>query len=227
MSIKALIPVRSGSQRVKNKNIKPFADSSLLEIKIKQMLRIKKKGLIDEVIVNSNDDSMLDLALSLGAKAVKRDEYFATDLTPNEEIYENYAKNIDCETIVFADATNPLLKDESIIKCIEIYKKLDKNIYDSLATANIVRLFMWQNGKSLNYDENHKPRSQDLPKILALNYALHIFSREFMEFKKRIVGFKPYFFELDKLEALDIDEELDFEIAEFLYKKFIERKEKQ
>ena len=40
MKIKALIPVRSGSVRVKNKNIAPFAGSSLLEIKIRQMLRI-------------------------------------------------------------------------------------------------------------------------------------------------------------------------------------------
>ena len=39
--IKALIPVRAGSQRVKNKNIRPFAGSNLLEIKVKQMLSIK------------------------------------------------------------------------------------------------------------------------------------------------------------------------------------------
>ena len=45
----AIIPVREGSQRVKNKNIKPFANSSLLEIKIHQMLRIKEQGYIDEV----------------------------------------------------------------------------------------------------------------------------------------------------------------------------------
>ena len=50
--IKALIPVRAGSQRVKNKNIRPFAGSSLLEIKIKQMMRIKE---LDGVIVNSDN----------------------------------------------------------------------------------------------------------------------------------------------------------------------------
>ena len=60
--IKALIPVRAGSQRVKNKNIRPFADSSLLEIKIKQMQRIKE---LDGVIVNSDSDEMLDIAKSL------------------------------------------------------------------------------------------------------------------------------------------------------------------
>ena len=72
--IKALIPVRAGSQRVKNKNIKPFAGSSLLEIKIKQMQRIKE---IDGVIVNSDSEEMLSLAQSLGTQIVRRDNYYA------------------------------------------------------------------------------------------------------------------------------------------------------
>ncbi|WP_170999465.1 hypothetical protein [Campylobacter sp. MIT 12-5580] len=130
MIIKALIPVRSGSERVKNKNIKPFAGSSLLEIKIKQMLRIKA---LDGIVVNSNCDEMLEIAHKLGVETVKRDEYFALSLTPNEEIYENYAQNIDCDTIVFADCTNPLIKDETIIRAIDTYHSLGSN-YDSLAT---------------------------------------------------------------------------------------------
>ena len=75
MNIKALIPVRAGSQRVKNKNIKLFAGTSLLEIKIKQMLEIKE---IDGVIVNSDSDEMLEIAKSLGAETIKRDDYFAS-----------------------------------------------------------------------------------------------------------------------------------------------------
>ncbi|MCD7780640.1 MAG: hypothetical protein LUH05_08220 [Candidatus Gastranaerophilales bacterium] len=63
--IKALIAVRSGSVRVKNKNIKPFCGSSLLEIKIKQLLSILQ---IDGVVVNSNDDIMLDTAKNMGQK---------------------------------------------------------------------------------------------------------------------------------------------------------------
>ncbi|TEY03979.1 cytidylyltransferase domain-containing protein [Campylobacter sp. US33a] len=219
MKISALIPVRSGSQRVKNKNIRPFAGSSLLEIKIKQMLRIKKAGFIDEIVVNSNSDEMLEIARYLGAKTVKRDEYFALDLTPNEEIYENYAKNLDCDVVCFCDVTNPLIKDETILRAISLYKNLEQE-FDSVVSANVVRFFMYKDGKTLNYDENHKPRSQDLPLILALNYAIHILKKDFMLKHKRIVGFKPYLFEIDKMEALDIDENLDFEIAEILYSKF-------
>lgn len=215
MIVKALIPVRSGSERVKNKNIKPFAGSSLLEIKIKQLKRISEIG---SIVVNSNCDEMLTMAKNLGVETVKRDEYFALSLTPNEEIYADYAKHIECDVVLFADVTNPLLSDESIKKAIQTYKNLDSK-YDSLVSVNAVRLFMWQNGIPLNYDESKKSRSQDLPEIFALNYAIHIFPHEILK-HGRIVGQKPFLFELNKLEALDIDEPLDFEIAEFLYKKY-------
>lgn len=56
MKIKALVAVRSGSQRVVNKNIRPFAGSTLLEVKLNQLKRIPN---LDGIIVNSNDDQML------------------------------------------------------------------------------------------------------------------------------------------------------------------------
>lgn len=219
MGIKALIPVRSGSQRVKNKNIRPFADSSLLEIKIKQMLRIKDLGLIEDVVVNSNCDEMLKLAKSLGVSVVKRDEKFARSDSPINLVYEDLAKNIDCDDVLFCDCTNPLLKDATIIKAIDMYKNMDKNKFDCVVSANDVKLFMYKDNKPLNYDENAKPRSQDLPEIYALNTALHLISREYMVNCKRITGNNPLFIINDRYEGVDVDEEIDFEFAEFLYKK--------
>ena len=74
--VKALIAVRSGSERVKNKNIRPFAGSSLLEIKIKQLSRV---ACIDGIVVNSNDPEMLAVARALNCEA---------DLCGRENIYE-------------------------------------------------------------------------------------------------------------------------------------------
>ena len=61
----ALVPVRKGSQRVKDKNIKNFGGTSLLELKIKNL---KKISLIDEIIVNSDSDDMLDIGKKLEQK---------------------------------------------------------------------------------------------------------------------------------------------------------------
>ena len=214
--IKVLIPVRAGSVRVTNKNIKPFADSNLLTIKVEQMKRIKG---IDGVIVNSNSDEMLEIAAGLGAEAVKRDEYFASSTVCMNEVYKNMAENSDCDTIIFADATNPLIKDETIEHCIKAYfENLDE--YDSLTTVNEIKQFMWQDGKPINYDAANKPKSQDLPDIVALNHAISIIPRKLMIEKMDIIGYKPNLFKIDSVEATDIDNEIDFEFAEFMYKKY-------
>lgn len=216
MKIKVLIPVRAGSERVKNKNIKPFAGSNLLAIKIQQMNGIED---IEGVIVNSNSDEMLELASKLGAETVKRDEYYATSSVSMNEVYKNMAENCNCDVILFADATNPLVTKKTICKCIKSYKEnLDK--YDSLTTVNEIKQFMWQNGKPINYDKNNKPRSQDLPDIVALNHAISIIPRELMIRNKDIIGNKPQLYKISSLEATDIDTELDFEFAEYMYKKY-------
>ena len=212
--IKALIPVRSGSLRVKNKNIRSFADSSLLEIKIKQMLSIKE---LDGVVVNSNSDEMLDIAKQLGAEIVKRDEYYATSEVSPNDLYVNIAENFNADIMVFANATNPLIENHTIIDCIEIYKNLTNN--DSVNTVNLVKEFLWLDGKAINYSPDRKPKSQDLPDIMAINHAVNVIDKKLMAERRDIFGYKPYLKIIDKVEAIDIDDNMDFDFAEFMYKK--------
>ena len=98
--VSALIAVRSGSVRVKNKNIRTFNDSTLLELKIKQLQSVKE---IDDVVVNSNSEDMLNLAKELGAKTVKRDDYYASNTISMSSVFEDMAKNMDCENILYAN----------------------------------------------------------------------------------------------------------------------------
>ena len=215
MKIKALIAVRSGSVRVKNKNIKPFADSSLLEIKIKQMQRIKE---LDGVVVNSNDDAMLEIAKSLGAETVKRDEYYATSEVSPNDLYVNIAENFPADIMVFANCTNPLISDKTVSECIKFYEaNLGK--YDSVNTVNYVKEFLWENGSAINYNPDNKPRSQDLPDIVAINHAVNVIHKDLMIARKDIFGYTPYLYPVDKIEAIDIDDMIDFEFAEFMYRK--------
>ena len=214
--IKAIIPVRKGSQRVINKNIRPFANSNLLEIKINQLKKINK---LDGIIVNSDDDEMLEIARNLGVEAVKRDSYFASSTVSINEVYVDLANHCDSDVILLADVTNPLIKDETVELAIDKYFE-NLNNFDSVNTVNTVKMFLWKDGNPLNYTEENKPRSQDLPDIYAINSAINVLSKETMLKRKAFVGFKPYLLPVDNLEGLDIDEQIDFEIAEFLYKKW-------
>ena len=211
--MKALIPVRSGSLRVKNKNIRSFADSSLLEIKIRQMLSIKE---LDGVVVNSNSDEMLDIAKSLGAETIKRDEYYATSEVSPNDLYVNIAENFNADIMVFANATNPLITNETVVECIDLYN--NQKDFDSINTVNLVKEFLWLDGKAINYNPDKKPRSQDLPNIVSINHAVNVIDKNLMKQRRDIFGFKPYLKIIDKVESIDIDDDIDFRFAEFMYK---------
>ena len=216
-TIKALIPVRAGSERVKNKNIRPFAGSNLLEIKIKQLQQI---NVLDGIIVNSDSDEMLEIAKNLGVETFKRDPFYATSEISANQFYENIAKNFTGDVILLSNVTSPLIKTETIVKLIDIFSNLNPTEFDSLTTATNLKEFLWKNNKPLNYDPRKKPRSQDLPNILSLNHAIGLMRKNTMIKYKDIVGLKPLIIPIEKEEAIDIDNEIDFEFAEFMYKKY-------
>lgn len=217
MKIKALVAVRSGSVRVKNKNIKPFAGSTLLDLKLQQLKRIPN---LDGVVVNSNSEEMLEIAQKYGCEAVKRDEYYASNSVSMSDVYKNMAENFSGDIVAYINVTNPLLKDETIVQAIETYKKfMESREFDSVNSAHLIKEFMFQNNLPINYDLRHQPRSQDLPDIAALNFAINIISKEKMIECKNVVGYKPNIYIIDEVEATDIDNPIDFEFAEFVYKK--------
>lgn len=217
MKIKAMVAVRSGSVRVQNKNIKPFAGSTLLDLKLQQLKRIPN---LDGVVVNSNSDEMLAIAEKYGCESVKRDEYYASNSVSMSDVYKNMAENFSGDIVAYINVTNPLLKDDTIIKAIETYKSFaESGEFDSLNSAHLIKEFMFKDNLPINYDLRHQPRSQDLPDIAALNFAISIISKEKMIECKNVVGYKPNIYVIDEVEATDIDNPVDFEFAEFVYKK--------
>ncbi len=216
--IKAVIPVRAGSERVKNKNIRPFAGSNLLEIKITQLKQIDR---LDGIIVNSDSDEMLEIAKNLGVETFKRDSYYASSSVSANKLYRNIAETTSSDFILYTHVTNPLLETKTINMILTKFETFNKDSnYDSITTVSMLKEFLWQNGKPLNYDVNNKPRSQDLPEIFALNHAINLLSKNTMYDRRDLMGFSPYFYLLERIEAIDIDNEIDFEFAEFMYKKY-------
>lgn len=215
MKIKALVAVRSGSERVLNKNLRPFAGSNLLELKLRQLKSIKE---LDGIIVNSNDDRMLEIADKLGVETVKREPLYATSSVSMSDVYKNMAENFNADIVMYANVTNPLVNTESYINGIKTFREI-RDRFDSLNSAHLIKEFMFLDNKPINYDLEHQPRSQDLPNIYALNFAFSILSKEDMIKYTNVIGRTPYMYELTESESVDIDTEFDFEIAEFLYKK--------
>lgn len=214
MKVKALVAVRSGSVRVHNKNLRPFAGSSLLEIKLEQLKRISN---LDGIVVNSNDDEMLLIAKKMNCEVVKRDEIYASNDISMSDVYKNMAENFNGDIVAYINVTNPLLRDETIEKAIDCYRK-NINLYESLNSAHLIKEFLFKDNLPINYDLRNQPRSQDLPDIAALNFAINIISKEKMIACRNVVGFTPNIFIIDEVEATDIDNQIDFDFAEFVYR---------
>lgn len=216
-SLCAMIPVRAGSKRVENKNLRPFAGSSLLEIKIRQLQAVEDLG---PIYVSSDSVGMLNVAADLGATPLERPVELASDSVPMSDVYAFLAGSVAEHTIVFTHVTNPMCGPEVYQRAIRAYGSRDPR-HDSLTTVSDVKEFLYWDGKPVNFDPRAKPRSQDLPDIVKLNHAVSIAPAQLMIDQKNLFGEAPILMTLDGLEAFDIDTELDFEVAEFLYERWV------
>ena len=212
--ITAVVAVRSGSQRVKNKNIRPFGDSNMLEMKLNILKSIRN---LDKIVVNSDSEKMLKIAKDYGVEYHMREPYYASSEASNSEFHGHIAEVTETDTIFLSPVCSPFVSVESHEKAIDYYLNND---FDSVTSVTEVKNHLWLDGKPLNYDLTNVPNSQDLPDVVKLNYGITLVDREVMKKEKRVVGNKPGFYKLNEFESTDIDTEFDFFIAEQIYKKY-------
>jgi len=134
------------------------------------------------------------------------------------DVLMNSIKQVDADFYLQTHSTNPLLTTKTITAAIEGFKQNFPS-YDSLFSVTRLQTRLWD---GLTRAINHNPaillRTQDLPPTYEENSCLYIFTRSVLESRHNRIGERPLMYEIDPIEAWDIDEELDFRIAEFLYK---------
>ena len=122
IGISAIIPVREGSTRLKHKNILPFGECNLLIHKIRQL---KKVAGIDEIIVSSDSELMLEMARSEGVATHRRAREFADERTKSfSELIEHLASEVGSgEHILYAPCVCPLCDEKDLANAIEVYQE--------------------------------------------------------------------------------------------------------
>ncbi len=217
MKVTAVIPIRKGSERVKDKNLKLFGNNSLLEYKIDNLLKVKN---IDEIIVNTDSEIAIEIAIAKGVSFHRREDYYASSKCTNSEFLEHLGKVTETDIFAYCPCTTPFIKPSTIEQSIAAFLKDTE--HDSLATVSTVKEFLWLDSNPINYERDKQPNSQNLPNILALNFGLNLISRENLIKFKNIVGINPDFIVTNKVEGLDIDTPLDFFLAEQIFNKLKE-----
>ncbi|MCR4694291.1 MAG: acylneuraminate cytidylyltransferase family protein [Pseudobutyrivibrio sp.] len=217
MGISAVIPVREGSSRVKNKNIRSFGNSSLLEIKIDQLKRINR---IDHIIVSSDSNKMLNIAKEKGVIAIERPDIYCDEKSKSfNEVVSYIAKEqVQDDIMMWTPCVCPLLSDRSLVEGIKLFENVNEK-YDSIATATLIKEYIFDENGPINFSVANHVKSQDLPNWHYIVNGFFIAKREAMENWGFVYGPNPYLFEINKYEAIDIDDILDFDVAEMLYLK--------
>lgn len=210
--VTAVIPVRAGSRRLKNKNVAPFAGTNLLLNKIEQL---KKVDEVARIVVTSDSDMMLAMAEQAGAMVHKRAPEFCDETTKTfGEVVRHVAESVEGEHILWATCTSPLVFPAVYKQAIAKYWDALKEGYDSLVSFERIKRYLWDENGPINYELGlkHVP-SQQLPDLYIVTDGVLLAPREKMIEWSYFHGRNPYKFIVDKRTAVDIDDGLDLATA--------------
>jgi N-acylneuraminate cytidylyltransferase len=211
-TITAIIPVRAGSTRLKNKNVAPFAGTNLLVSKINQLKQVPE---ITRIVVSSDSDLMLEMAKAAGADTHKRAPEYCDEKTKTfAEVVRHIAESVDGETILWATCTSPLVFPKDYRKAIAAYYPALEQGYDSLMSVESFKRYIWNEQGPLNYELGlkHVP-SQQLPTLYFVTDGILMAPRAKMIEWSYFHGRNPYKFLVDKRTGCDIDDGLDLACA--------------
>lgn len=213
--IVGIIPVKVKSERVKNKNFRKFNNTSLFELKLRQLGNTKE---FDKFVVSSESEKVLEKAQNLGFDVHYRDPKYSTSLVSMSSVYKNIASEINCKYLAWINVTNPLFETKNYDLAAKIFKKLDKSKFDCLLSTFEIKDYFFHKKKPLNFKRTPWARSQDLIGLQSLSFAINILSKKNMVKWQSCVGKNPYLLKFSQLESWDIDFNHDFKFCEYMFK---------
>ncbi|AFY59961.1 cytidylyltransferase domain-containing protein [Synechococcus sp. PCC 6312] len=223
MTVTCFLPCRQGSERIKNKNIKPFAgfNHGLIEIKINQLANV---NLIEKIILSTNDNNIIEFAKTLSLEKLvidKRDDSLCTSQTKTDDLIRYVSKIITQGHILWTHVTSPFLTSNSYTQIIDLYFKCLHEGYDSLMTTTELRSFIWNQNGPVNYDRFFEkwPRTQTINPLYEVNSGAFLCDAHIYKNYNDRIGENPFLYTLDKIKGFDIDWDEDFVIAESLLNK--------
>ena len=214
-SIVALVPMRHLSVRVPGKNYRSLAGKQLFHHILDTLLACPE---ITRVVIDTDSPTISDdLRQCYPAVLVlKRPEHLCADTIPMNEVLLYDTSQVPADLYLQTHSTNPLLRPQTISAAIQVLLA-NYPSYDSLFSVTRMQKRLWD---ALVRPINHNPaillRTQDLPPVYEENSCMYLFTRQTLEIRHNRLGERPYMFEMDPAEAWDIDEEMDFLIADLL-----------
>jgi CMP-N,N'-diacetyllegionaminic acid synthase len=220
-NILAVTLARGGSKRLPGKNILDLAGKPLIAWSIEAGLNSKY---IDEVIVSSDSDKILNISKKYGTKIVKRPSALASDTATSFDAIKHTIDIRDekFDFVILLQPTSPLRNNGHIDEALELLIKKNADAIISVTETDHSPLWadtLPKDRSMVNFLKNGvlNKRSQDLVKHYRINGAIYICRTEkLLEEKSFFLKGNIYAYQMDRESSVDIDEKIDFQLAKML-----------
>jgi CMP-N-acetylneuraminic acid synthetase len=209
----AVVPMRHNSERVPGKNYRPLGGRPLFHHVVQSLLDVKA---IDEVVIDTDSDVIIDQVKESfpDVRVLVRPEHLRAGEIPMNDVLLNTAEQVQADVLLQTHSTNPFLSAATISSALERYLA-GENGCDSAFGVTRIQARLWTaDAQPINHDPAVLLRTQDLPPVYLENSCFYIFTPETLRSRQNRIGERPLLVEVPPDEALDIDEESDFQLAQ-------------
>ncbi len=225
--ILAIIPARGGSKRVPKKNIKNLAGNPLISYTIEAA---KESKYLDKIVVTTDSKEISKVSKSFGVDVINRPDDIADDKSPTIEAVFHVLNELkgEYDYVTVLQPTSPLRKSIDIDNSIKILKTSGSEECTVIGVCKWRHPPFWalkiENGKLIPlFEKYYSQRSQELPVFYRPNGAIFATTVENIRKNKTLHGPSMIPYEMPIERSIDIDDEMDFSIAELLTRKRYER----
>ena len=213
------IPVKKKSERIDEKNVRPFLDTCLVEIAIRKALNVFDKS---QIYLNTNCEKSIEYAEKYNINVYKRDIRLANnDTTLDTFTYDFIKKSPTSSYTVLVNTVSPLFTEQSMRKMLDYFESCK---VPSLISGNVSYLHSFINNQSINFDNNGSiTQTQNNIGVQTCNWGMCIwdsskFISNYEEDERAVFCDHFELFNTPRLDSIKINNMDDFLFAEQLYK---------
>lgn len=219
----AIIPARAGSKGLRDKNIIDLCGKPLISYSIEAAI---KSNEFDRIIVSTDSKEYGEISIRYGAEVLYRGENLSNDNASTYVVIEDLLRRIDepFEYFMLLQPTSPLRDEKHICDAIHIFEEnLDK--FDFLVSVKeaehgkVLVNTIDEDGSLKNFDTDFSCYKRQIHKDYSPNGAIFIAKPDAYLEQKHFFGEKSLAFKMNKVDSVDIDDVLDYEIAKICIKK--------
>ena len=214
-TIIALVPMRHDSERVKGKNYRPLGGRPLFHHIVESLRSCPR---VTSIVIDTDSELIKQSAAESFPEVtvIDRPEHLLGGDVPMNDVLIHDVGLVPADLYLQTHSTNPLLRTETIGDAIESFLAAGDR-HDSLFSVTPLQTRFWTaGGEAINHDPNKLLRTQDLAPVMEENSCLYLFDADTLTRRGNRIGERPLLFPIDRAEAWDIDDELDWQIVELL-----------